>query len=120
MANPNDRQDDIVHVDSPTASGEKPPSGRTRETVRIQLPLPNDRDAVSAGPRTETARVSSVPVARAPEMKSPQALVPGRPFAVDNGLDPGTRAEKIPKVLPWILLGLSALILLIQIWTYLS
>jgi hypothetical protein len=53
-------------------------------------------------------------------MKSPQMFVPARSIAPGSGLVPGAPAEKIPKLLLWMLLGLSALILLIQIWIYLT
>jgi hypothetical protein len=122
MTDPNDRDEDIAHVDSALPPEEKPADVKTREAVRIQLPIRDAREVASAGPRTETARVSSVPVARSPaaQIKNPQAFVPARGIAAGSRLVPGAPAKKDPKLVWWILLGLSALILLIQIWTYLS
>jgi hypothetical protein len=122
MADPNDQQNDSIHVESSVAPGEQPAGVKAREGVRIQLPIRDAREVASAGPRTETVRVSSVQVARVPaaEIKNPQAFVPARGIAAGSRLVPGAPAKKDPKLVWWILLGLSALILLIQIWTYLS
>ena len=122
MAEPSDQQNDSIHIESPVAPGDKAAGLKAREAVRVQLPIRDTAEVASAGPRTETVRVSSVPVARSSgaEMKNPQAFVPARGIAAGRRLVPGAPAEKDPKLVWWILLGLSALILLIQIWTYLS
>jgi hypothetical protein len=122
MTGPNDRHENIVPVDSPPPPEEKPADLKTREAVRIQLPIRDAREVASAGPRTETARVSSVPVVRSPaaEIKNPQAFVSESGIAAGSRLVPGAPTEKDPKLVWWILLGLSALILIIQIWTYIS
>jgi len=122
MADPNDQQNDSIHVESPVATGDQSAGVKAREAVRIQLPIRDAREVASAGPRTETARVSSVSVAPSPaaQVKNPQTFVPARGIFAGRKLVPGAPAEKDAKLVWWILLGLSALILLIQIWTYLS
>jgi hypothetical protein len=78
------------------------------------------RDVAPPGPRTETVRVSSVPIANTPEIKSPQSFVPTADIAADDPAFAVRPAKKDSMLLWWILLGISAVILIIQIWTYLS
>jgi len=75
-----------------------PPSGPKRETVRIPLTAEPLR---SAQKKTQ------------PLIAMPQAAPKNPPIAV-------APAEKSSMLLYWMLLGISALILIIQIWTYFS
>jgi hypothetical protein len=75
-----------------------PPSGLKRETVRIPL-MPEP---------LRSAQKKTQPLIAMPEI-APQ----NPPIAV-------APAEKSPMLLYWVLLGVSALILIIQIWTYFS
>ena len=134
MADPNEPQEDAVRL--------KPPDVKMRETV--QMPLRDDRDAASTQffrpanpsaaqvtpvsdsvrlePRKETMRISSV-AASSPvgtQIKTPQPFVPSPDLASGDPLVPVEPAKKSPMLLWWLLLGVSALILIIQIWTYLS
>jgi len=84
-----------------------------------------------AGPRKETARIGMAPDT---PMKSTVKLTPIQPPPlgpavggirttpppeVANPLSPGL-VESVPTQLCWALVGISALILLIQLWTYFS
>jgi hypothetical protein len=113
-----------------------------RQTV--QMPLPDDRDAASTQfvppshpsaaqltpvsdsvplePKKETMRISlaaaSSPVGT--QINDPEPFVPTPDVASGNPLVAAAPARKNPMLLWWVLLGVSALILIIQIWTYLS
>ncbi|MGZ5529337.1 MAG: hypothetical protein ACXWJB_11740 [Limisphaerales bacterium] len=75
-----------------------PPPGPKRETVRIPL---NPEPLRSSQKKTQ------------PVIAMPQVAPQNPPIAV-------AAAEKSSMLLYWVLLGLSALILIIQIWTYFS
>ncbi len=70
------------------------------------------RVSVEPGPKKETARVNILSRASAPPalMQTAPALV-----ATSVSIDP---FDSIPRWFCWGLLGLSALIFLIQIWNY--
>ena len=77
-----------------TPAPDLPPSGPIKETVRIPLPTVQMR--------------KTQPLVAMPEVapQSPSIVVAAE--------------EKNPMALWWVLLGVSAVILIIQIWTYLS
>jgi hypothetical protein len=77
-----------------TPAPDLPPSGPTKETVRIPLPTVQMR--------------KTQPLVAMPEV-APQS--PSIAVATE---------DKNPMPLWWVLLGVSAVILIIQIWTYLS
>ena len=60
------------------------------------------------------------PLPAAGQMKNSQSVIAMPDVALQNSLMPMAAAEKKPMLLSWILLGISALILIIQIWTYFS
>jgi hypothetical protein len=110
-----------------------------KETVRIELPLPatgnppepmvEPREIVrihptaafpSAGPRGDTVRIPPKSEPLRPSQKKTQPLVALTQVAPQNPPIDATTEEKSSMVLYWLLLGLSALILIIQIWTYFS
>ncbi|MGA7276190.1 MAG: hypothetical protein WBX14_15190 [Candidatus Udaeobacter sp.] len=161
MAGPNEPNNETLHVDVPLpAPGKSPdPNIKSRETVRIQLPvrepmgklppynatelpLPAASAAQDLHPRQfspplsasvlpapeppdfelkkETLRVPLVsePPASQGRMKNP--LIPMPHVVPQSSLIPAAPREKNSMLLCWILLGISVLILIIQIWTYLS
>ncbi len=91
-------------------------------------------ESVSPGPRKETARVPVMPEPRAMpapavEMKKTQPLIAMpqiAPQGTSIAVAPTGKAEEsamisaIPMPICWALLGVSTVILIIQIWTYLS
>ena len=110
------------------------PSIRPREAGRIQLPLsesldkeplhtptepqPDGGSAVQDGTSTEFSAPSeplsiSMPLSASVKLAPDSTSLQGPSIAAPT-------AEKNSMLLMWILLGASALILIIQIWTYLS
>ena len=161
MPGPNEPTNETVRVDVPlpTPGKSADPNIKSRETVRIQLPVretmgklplhnptelpPPAGSAVQdlhpsqfspplsasvmpapespdSGPKKETLRVPLVsePVASQGRMKNP--LIPMPHVVPQSSLIAPAPREKNSMLLYWILLGVSALILIIQIWTYLS
>jgi hypothetical protein len=84
------------------------------------MPAP---ESPSSGPKKETARILPMPdpVPSAGQMKTAQSVIPVPDVVPLNSLIAAAAArEKSATLLSWILLGVSALILIIQIWTYFS
>jgi hypothetical protein len=83
------------------------------------MPAP---DSPVAGPKKETARMPPIPdpLPSAGLMKNTQSVIAMPHVAPQNSLIAVAPREKNPMLLSWILLGVSALILIIQIWTYFS
>ena len=82
-----------------------------KEIVEISLPLrPEQADA----PKNETARISILPrpATIAPAIKASQ------PAPVVASSEPVAPIDTIPRPLCWTMLGISAVIFLIQIWNY--
>jgi hypothetical protein len=79
-------------------------------------------DSPASGLKTETARVppAPAPFPSAGETKNPEPRIEMPYVAPQNFSAAVASAEKKPMLLWWILLGLSAMILIIQIWTYFS
>ncbi|PYJ20039.1 MAG: hypothetical protein DME92_10715 [Verrucomicrobia bacterium] len=138
-----------IDLPLPTAEKSPDPNIKPRETVRIQLPVreplgkapvhaPTEPrnppsfsplsasvmpapESPSSGPKKETARIPLVPdpLPSAGQMKNTQSVIMPN-VAPRNPSSASAPAEKKPMLLYWILLGVSALILIIQIWTYFS
>lgn len=161
MAGLDETNNEPLGVDGPPPTLGKPsdPNIKSRETVRIQLPvrepmgklplhnpteppppagsaaqdlhlsqfspplsasvMPAPESPVS-GPKKETLRVplGSEPSALEGCMKNP--VIPMPHVVPQSSLIADGSREKNPMLLWWILLVVSALILIIQIWTYLS
>ena len=84
------------------------------------IPAP---ESPSSGPKKETARILPMPdpVPSPGQMKNAQSVIPVPHVVPLNSLIAAAAArEKSATLLSWILLGVSALILIIQIWTYFS
>jgi hypothetical protein len=79
-------------------------------------------DSPSSGPKKETMRAPPIPnpVPSAGQMKNTPSVAGSRDLASQNSSIAVGRREKNSMLLWWILLGVSALIFIIQIWTYLS
>ena len=156
MTEPNEPKKETTRIPVAPEVAEKPPepNAKSRDTVRIQLPLreapvhiltePQPAvqeggspqffqppqpppvplntavmpapDLPSSGPIKETVRIP-LPAVQAkknqPLVAMPEVAPQGASIAV-------TAEERNPMPLLWLLLGVSALILIIQIWTYLS
>ena len=156
MTEPNEPKKETTRIPVAPEVAEKPPepNAKSRDTVRIQLPLreapvhiltePQPAvqeggspqffqppqpppvplnaavmpapDLPSSGPIKETVRIP-LPAVQAkknqPLVAMPEVAPQGASIAVAAG-------ERNPMPLLWLLLGVSALILIIQIWTYLS
>jgi hypothetical protein len=139
MASPHEPKTETVRIGLPIPGAGKSPD-KVKETVRIQLPVrePQARppsfspqlsssvmpapDSPSLGPKKETTRVPLMPspVPSAASIKNAQSIVAVPGVARQNSLVALERREKNRMLLWWILLLVSALILIIQIWTYLS
>jgi hypothetical protein len=156
MTEPNEPKKETTRIPFAPAATEKPPDPNTksRDTVRIQLPvreppvhvLPEPQPAVqevvppqlfqppkpppvpvsasvmpapdlpSSGPIKETVRIPLSTV----QTKKTQPLVAMPEVAAQTPSVAVAPVEKNPMPVLWLLLGASAVILIIQIWTYLS
>ena len=156
MTEPNEPKKETTRIPFAPAAAEKPPDPNTksRDTVRIQLPLreppihvlPEPQSAVpevvppqffqppqpppvavsasvmpapdlpSSGPIKETVRIplSAVQTKKTQPLAAMPEVAPQIPSVAVAPV------EKNPMPLLWLLLGVSAVILIIQIWTYLS
>ena len=140
MADSNEPKTETVRIDLPPPTAGNTSDPNIKEKVRIQLPLrepplgkaslptpiptpipaPVAHAPDSSGLRKETARVSGMPDSPAAQMRKTQPLIAMPDVAAQNpsiALAPG---KKNSMLLIWILFGVSLLILIIQIWTYLS
>ena len=156
MIEPNEPKKETTRISFAPAAAEKSPDSntRSRDTVRIQLPvreppvhvLPEPQPAVqevvpphffqppqtqavpagasvtpapdlpSSGPIKETVRIplSTVQTKKTQPLVAMPEVAPQIPSVVVAPV------EKNQMPLLWLLLGVSAVILIIQIWTYLS
>jgi hypothetical protein len=156
MTEPNEPKKETTRIPFAPAAAEKPPDPdpKSRDTVRIQLPVREPPvhvltepqsgvqevgspqffqpqqpppvpvtaavapapDLPSSGPIKETVRIPLSAV----QMKKTQPLVGMPEVAPQIPSIAVAPVEKDPMPLLWLLLGVSAMILIIQIWTYLS
>jgi hypothetical protein len=147
MAEANDPKKETTRIPmAPPVAGKPPePSAKSRDTVRIQLPIrdpsvgvstepqffqpPPQSPAVpvaasvmpapdlpSSAPKKETVRIPSSAV----QKKETQPLVAMPETTPQNPSIAVAPVEKNPMQLLWLLLGVSAVLLIIQIWTYFS
>jgi hypothetical protein len=91
----------------------QPPQSPAVPLSASVMPAP---DPPSSGPIKETVRIPL----RTVQMKKTQPLVAMPEVAPQNPSIAVAAVEKSPMPLLWLLLGVSAVILIIQIWTYLS
>jgi len=120
MARPNQSKKETVELPLPSPGRPPDPKLEPPETARIQLPAPVATAPESPGLKKETVAVSDMPDSPAAEMKKTEPLIAMPDVAAQSPLIAAAPAEKNAMRLIWILLGVSLLILIIQIWTYLS
>ncbi len=122
------------------------PSVKPRETVRIQLPVretgnapvPSPPQSAPAAPRPLSASVRPPSIPPSTEPKKETARIPLTPAPLGSAQKKTQPLMAMPDVIPqnppiavapvekssmlmyWMLLAMSALILIIQIWTYFS
>lgn len=136
MAGVNEPSEKSAQVDLPHPTAGESSDSISREAVRIQLPahepadnrpisstpLPASVDPPASGLKKEMPRVAAVPepCPSTSETKNSQPRIETPAVAPQNSLPAVASEEKKPMLLWWILLGISALILIIQIWTYIS
>jgi hypothetical protein len=99
-----------------------PPPPSTEMSPAAQAPVPG---ALSSGPKQETARIARMPDPPSRplptvRMKKTQPLIAMPHAAPKMASIAVAPVEKSAMPLCWVLLGVSAIILIIQIWTYLS
>jgi hypothetical protein len=96
----------------------RPPSFSPPLSASV-MPAP---DSPVSGPRKETIRVPLAPdsLRSADQIRSTPSAMATPHIVPQNLLIAAESRERSSLLLCWILLGVSALILIIQIWTYLS
>lgn len=141
MARPNQSKKENVDVEAPLSSPGRPPNPniKPRETARTQLPVrepvgktplpipiptpipaPVAHKSDSSDLSEETVRVSGVPESLAAKKEKKQPLIAVPDVTAQNPSIAPALGKKDSMLLIWILFGVSLLILIIQIWTYLS
>jgi hypothetical protein len=94
----------------------KPPVASTPLSPPVR-PAPS---SPAPGPKKETVRIPLMPEPLRSAQKKTQPLIAMPEVAPQNPAIAVTPAEKSSMLLYWVLLGVSALILIIQIWIYFS
>jgi hypothetical protein len=141
MAGPNQSKKEIIGIELPLPPAERPadPNIKAREAARTQLPV---RERMSKMPlpmpvptpipapvahapdssdlKTETVRVSNTPDPPSAQVQKTEAPAAMPDVAAQNPSIALAPTGKNSMLLIWILFGISFLILIIQIWTYLS
>jgi hypothetical protein len=85
--------------------------------IRFSAPLPTPS---SSGPKKETVRIPLTPEPLRSSQKKTQPLIAMPNVVAQNPPIAVAPVEKSSMLLYWMLLAISALILIIQIWTYFS
>ena len=120
MASPNQSQKETVELSLPPPGRPPDPKMKPRDAARIQLPAPVAAAPGSLGLKKETVRVSDMPDSPAAEMKTTEPLIAMPDVTAQDPSIAAPPAGKNSMLLMWVLLGASAVILIIQIWTYFS
>ena len=132
----------VVPPPPPPPSAQAPSTVPASKPATVSPPAPASvlglvsaaPESISPGPKKETARVPIVPEpparpAPAVQMKKTQPLIamphntpqsPSIAVAPTEKADGSAMMDAIPMPTCWTLLGVSAVILIIQIWTYFS
>jgi hypothetical protein len=102
-----------------------PPSTNPSPAVQVPVPVTTLSGELSSGPKNETARIARMPDPLSKplptvQMKKTQPLIAMPHAAPQSASIAIAPAAKSAMSLCWVLLGVSAIILIIQIWTYLS
>jgi hypothetical protein len=127
MAEPDPLKKETVRIELPLPPVTKPPEPIVKpyDTVRIQLPVRETGNtsipaSSSSGPKEETVRIALASEPFHSSEEKTQPLIAVSQVARQNSPIAMAPAEKKSMLLYWILLGVSALILIIQIWIYFS
>jgi hypothetical protein len=109
----------------PPPAAPPPPSTKPSPSAQAPVPVTTLPDAFSSSPKNETARISRMPdppsrPLPSVQMKKTQPLIAMPHAAPQSASIAVAPAEKSVTPLCWVLLGISAIILIVQIWTYLS
>ena len=120
MARSNQSKKETVELPLPSPGRPPDPNIKPRETARIQLPAPEAAAPDSSSLKKETVAVSDVPDPPAAEVKNTEPRIAMPDVTAQDPSIAAAPAEKNSMLLMWILLGVSVLILIIQIWTYFS
>ena len=102
-----------------------PPPKPPAVSTPVLTPVTPAPGSPSSGPRKETARIPLMPDPRSKplptvQMKKTQPLIAMPLAAPQSAAIAVAPAEKSASPLGWVLLGVSVVILIIQIWTYVS
>jgi hypothetical protein len=120
MTGPNQSQKETAELSLPPPGRPPDPKIKPRDAARIQLPAPVAAASDSSDLRKETLAVSDMPDSPAAELKTTEPLIAMPDVTAQDPSIAAAPAGKNSMLLMWILLGASALILIIQIWTYFS
>jgi hypothetical protein len=148
MAEPDQPKKETVRIELPRPPVTPPaappaPSVSPRQTVRIQLPVRETGNALvpssppsatrplsapvrppsippSTEPKKETARIPLMSEPLRSGQKKTQPLMAMPDVIPQNPAIAVAPVEKSSMLMYWMLLGMSALILVIEIWTYFS
>jgi hypothetical protein len=94
----------------------KPPAASRPLSASVRPP----QASPPPGPKRETVRIPLMPEPLRSSQKKTQPMIAMPEVAPQNPPIAVAPAEKSPMLLYWMLLGASALILILQIWTYFS
>jgi hypothetical protein len=94
----------------------KPPAASRPSSASVRPPPASP----APGPKRETVRIPLMPEPLRSAQKKTQPLIAMPEVAPQNPPIALAPAEKSSMLLYWVLLGVSALIFIIQIWTYFS
>ena len=130
MAEPDQPKKETVRIELPLPPATNPPKPivEPRETARVQLPVRETlaasvRSAPASPPpglKSDTVRIPlNLETLRASQKKT-ESLTSIPQLAPQNPSVGVATVKKSSMLLYWVLLGLSALILIIEIWTYFS
>jgi hypothetical protein len=97
-----------------------PPPRPPAASRPLSAAVPPPQVSPPPGPKRETVRIPLMPEPLHSAQKKTQPLVAMPEVSTQNPAIAVAPAGKKPMLLYWMLLGVSALILIIQIWTYFS
>ena len=124
MLDPNEPKKETVRIDLPPQVVAKSP-GPDAKSRPDPVPLTPAPSPPSSGPKKETARIApmpdqpSKPLSTVP-MKTTQPVIAMPHTLPQNASIAVAPPEERAMPLCWVLLGVSTIILIIQIWTYFS
>jgi hypothetical protein len=112
------------HADSATEDTSStnffPPPKAPAASPPLSASVRSPSVSAASGPKQETVRIPLTPEPLRSSQKKTQPLIAMPQVAPQNPSIAVAPAEKSSMLLYWVLLGVSALILIIQIWIYLS